>query len=656
MDEYMDGPDQVIPVNNYVTWQIDSPVKLKIERTGFASKPAESIPTHLDAAVKKAANQPALKIRDPKTNEEKIWTWKGYREDVRNVAKAFIHYGLDRFESVSILGFNAPEWNIASLAAIHAGATTTGIYPTNGPEACKYILEDSTCSILVVEDDAQLNKVWNLVPDLPNIKKVIQYRGAPQKSGVLRWDDVVREGEYLPDDDLILRLRQMAANQVCCLVYTSGTTGNPKGVMLSHDNLTYTSTISCKIHHWNTTGSQERVLSYLPLSHIAGYLIDVVAMITCAGTTYFADKNVLKSTLKENLHWCRPTQFFGVPRVWEKLMEKMLEIGKQTKGLKKIISTKAKAAGLKYHEQNGSAKAYEIFKKIVFTAVKVNLGLDQTKQFYSGAAPLAEATYRYFLSLDIKIHELYGLSETTGPLTFQLENTFRERSVGTVMETCKTKLEKTSDPDVEDGEIWGYGRNIMMGYLNREDAVKKDMTEEGWLKTGDLGVIDSDGFHFIVGRQKDLIITAGGENVAPSIIQDNVKEQLPIISNVLVLGDKQKFCSCFLTLSVEVNPDTLEPSRRLTGSAIDWCRSVGSQANTVDDIIKRPDTRVMRGIQAGIDRANKKAVSNAAKLQKWMILPQDFSLPGGELGPTMKTKRVYVTKKYAKSIDKIYDC
>ena len=203
-------------------------------------------------------------------------------------------------------------------------------------------------------------------------------------------------------------------------------------------------------------------------------------------------------------------------------------------------------------------------------------------------------------------------------------------------------------------ELCMWGRHIMMGYAYREDATRKDMSEDGWLKTGDLVEIDPDGFHFIVGREKDLIITAGGENVAPQPIHDAVKAKLPVISQVLLLGDKKKFCSTFLTLAVEVDPDTMEPSSQLTPAALDWCRAVGSKANTVEDVLTGPDGNVMRGIQAGIEAANREAVSRAQKIQKWMILPRDFSIPGGEIGPTMKVKRQAVTKMYQKQIEKIY--
>lgn len=231
---------------------------------------------------------------------------------------------------------------------------------------------------------------------------------------------------------------------------------------------------------------------------------------------------------------------------------------------------------------------------------------------------------------------------------------------------------KTNNDDVTDEkELCMWGRHIMMGYAYREDATRKDMTEDGWLRTGDLADIDNEGYHRIVGREKDLIITAGGENIAPQPIHEEVKKRLPIISQVLLLGDKQKFCSTFLTLAVDVDPDTMEPSNKLTSAALDWCRyieknlsyqesniffarSVGSNANTVQDVLKGPDSNIMRGIQAGIDAANKEAVSNAQKIQKWMIIPRDFSIPGGEIGPTMKVKRQHVVKMYQKQINKIY--
>ena len=352
-----------------------------------------------------------------------------------------------RFDSVCILGFNAPEWVIADVAAIFAGGFASGIYPTNGPEACKYILEQSNCSILVVEDGRQLDKVWALRDQLPHLKKVVQYSGVPTHPGVLSWADLMSRGKEQEEEVLMARLRRIAINQCSTLVFTSGTTGNPKGVMLSHDNMTWNSINATQLYgmeHANT-----RVLSYLPLSHVAAQMVDIVAMMAVAGTTYFADKNVLKSSLLDNLQWCKPTIFFAVPRVWEKIMEKMLEKAKDVKGLKKTVSKKAKEIGLKYHTKGTNATEFKLFQKIYFSKVKALLGLDQCQHFMSGAAPIDRKTQSYFLSLDIRILELYGMSETTGGHTFNTVNKFKMGSVGAPLAECyKSKLLKPTNGEV----------------------------------------------------------------------------------------------------------------------------------------------------------------------------------------------------------------
>jgi len=651
--EYVNGPDQVIPCNNLINWNPTGAVKLRIERAGLGSDVPISVPSRMKQIALESGDLPALKTRDPSTGQEKVWSWSAYHQDVRTSAKAFIDLGLKRFESVCILGFNSPEWVISNLGAIFAGGFACGIYPTNGTDACKYILDHCKCSILVVEDQKQLDKIWNIRNELPHIKKIVQYSGVPNNAGVISWKDLMIRGKTLGDDELEARLRKIAVNQCCTLVYTSGTTGNPKGVMLSHDNITWNAMVAAQVHKFEKRNF--RILSYLPLSHIAGNMVDIHAPMYLHGTTYFADKNVLKSTLLDNTAWCRPTTFFGVPRVWEKIMEKMMEKARDIKGLKKTISKQAKATGLKFHTEGDKEGMFKLFQKIYYSKVKALLGFDQCTHYFSGAAPIDKKTLNYFLSLDIRILELYGMSESTGLHTTQTKEMNKPRSVGITAQSVQSQLVRSSDDDVTEAEeLWMYGRHVMMGYINREDATRKDMTEDGWLKTGDLVSIDQDGFHFIVGREKDLIITAGGENIAPQPIHDLVKEKLPIISQVLLLGDKQKFVSTFLTLAVEVNPDTMEPSNKLTMAARDWCRSVGSNANSIEDVLAGPDHRVMKAIQAGIDAANKQAVSNAQKIQKWMILPRDFSLPGGEMGPTMKVKRGAVTKMYQSAVDKIY--
>jgi len=651
--EYSNGPDQVIPCNNLITWDPSSAVKIRMENTGQGNIEPVSIPTLVKRNAREVPDYPAMKQKDPKTGEELVWTWADYYTETRSVAKAFIKLGMPRYSSVCILGFNSPEWILANVAAIFAGGFATGIYPTNGPEACRYILEHSRCSVLVVEDQKQLDKVLAFRNDLPELKKIVQYTGTPSSPGVISWKDLMREGKEEEEDELEARLRGLAVNRCSTLVYTSGTTGNPKGVMLSHDNIIWTCKLAIK--NFNIQKGM-RILSYLPLSHVAGQMIDIHAPIVVQGTTFFADKNVMKGSLVDNLGWAKPTVFMGVPRVWEKIMEKMKEKAKDVKGLKKKISTKGKKVGLKCNTEDKETTLYRIFQKILFSKIKMALGLDQCDLFLSGAAPITAETMNYFMSLDIKINELYGMSESTGYHTGNTPDKMKLFTVGHLgCPSKRSKLDRANNDEVtDDKELMMWGRHIMMGYAYREDATRKDMTEDGWLRTGDLVEIDPDGYHFIVGREKDLIITAGGENVAPQPIHDAVKAKLAVVSQVLLLGDKKRFCSTFLTLAVEVDPDTMQPSSNLTPAALDWCRSVGSNANTVEDILSGPDANVMRGIQKGIDAANREAVSNAQKIQKWMILPRDFSIPGGEIGPTMKVKRQAVTKMYQKQIEKIY--
>ena len=295
----------------------------------------------------------------------------------------------------------------------------------------------------------------------------------PTHPGVLSWADLLSRGREQEEKILQDRLKRIAINQCSTLVFTSGTTGNPKGVMLSHDNMTWNSLNCTEVYEMEKGNTRShlviiedlrknfedcvyifmpsllRVLSYLPLSHVAAQMVDIVAMMAVAGTTYFADKNVLKSSLLDNLQWCRPTIFFAVPRVWEKVMEKMLEKAKEVKGLKAKVSKKAKEIGLKYHTKGTNATEFKLFQKIYYSKVKTLLGLDQCQHFMSGAAPIDRKTQSYFLSLDIRILELYGMSETTGGHSFNTAKKFKMASVGAPLADCyKSKLMRPNNGEV----------------------------------------------------------------------------------------------------------------------------------------------------------------------------------------------------------------
>lgn len=368
----------------------------------------------------------------------------------------------------------------------------------------------------------------------------------------MSWNDLLDIGNKESDDKLEDRLKRIAVNQCCTLIYTSGTTGPPKGVMLSHDNITW-SALSASIH-FSMTPVHEVVVSYLPLSHVAAQLADIYMSLINAGTTYFANPDALKGSLVNTLKEARPTAFLGVPRVWEKIHERMMDVGRKTKGVKKCISTWAKSLGTEANARKQLANyrkptGYSVANIIVFKQVKKALGLDRCKIFLSGAAPISPDIVKYFHSLDITLLEIYGMSESSGPHTSGVDTAFNLGSAGRSIPGAETVIDK---PDAEgNGEVCMRGRNVAMGYLLKEETTDETIDDQGWLHSGDIGKLD-DGYLFITGRLKELIITAGGENIPPVMVEDQLKSELPCISNAMLIGDKRKFLSILLTLKVSL--------------------------------------------------------------------------------------------------------
>lgn len=656
----MNGPDQILPATSLTCTDADGAVKIRDhDEADLKNCPPLSVPSMLKATVDKYPDHVALRVKRDQVWQE--WSYQRYWNESRLAAKAFLKLGLRRHHSVCIIGFNSPEWFVAQMGAILAGGFSAGIYTTNSADACNYIAENCRADILVVEDNKQRIKFKAV-----NAKAVVQYTGEPDKeeegSECLSWQKLLEIGHGVDEELLEERIKQIAINQCCALVYTSGTTGPPKGVMMSHDNLTWMAKTASK---YLSMTAQDSVVSYLPLSHSAAQMVDVWMTMSAGATVNFADRNALKGSLVSTLREVRPTFFLGVPRVFEKMMEKMQELGKSAPAVKRVIATWAKKTGLDHNKKvlegqassasRGSDLSYNLAKRLVFDKVKANLGLDKTHTIGVGAAPISKESLEYFLSLDIPLLECYGMSETGGPHTGNRRGQHRLGSIGQSIEGCRTKI-FNSDAQGE-GEVCMNSRNVMMGYLFNEDKTKEAIDQDGWLHSGDLGCRLEDDYYRITGRLKELLITAGGENVAPIPVEETIKKELPCIANAMVVGDRRKFLSCLLTLKVEADVDTMLPKPDLTPAAKDWCQEVGvKHVKTVDDVLKAGDDhdRIMRAIQEGIDRVNKQAVSNAQKIQKWTVLPTDFSVPGEELGPTLKLKRHTVLTKYAVYIESLY--
>ncbi|XP_033328653.2 acyl-CoA synthetase bubblegum family member 1 isoform X1 [Megalopta genalis] len=651
----LDGPDQILKADSTVTTLPNGRVKIKLSSEDINPTPPISVPGLLTRIANSHGGHTAFVTRPDANGKRKTYSYKDYENQVKTVAKAFLKLGLERYHGVCIIGFNSPEWVISDIAAIYAGGFAVGVYTTNTPEACHFCADNSRANIIVVEDTKQLEKIQKIKKNLPFLKAIIMYDEESEDKDVLSWNDVIKMGEAESDDKLNAVLKTIGVNECCTLVYTSGTVGNPKAVMLNHDNLIYDAKNlidACKFE--NTT---EVLISYLPLSHVAAQVIDIFCCMTIAGTLYFADKNALKGTLVETLVVARPTVFVGVPRVWEKIFERMQAVARNNGMIKSWIASWAKAQGLFYNMNKLKGTdfkhwGYLIAKWLIFNKVKAALGLDRCGVCVTAAAPLSTEIKQYFLSLDIVILEAYGMSECGGAHTLSTNDRCRLGAVGPTLAAFSTKLD---NPDsTGEGEICMSGRHVFMGYLNEPEKTAEVFDEDGWLHTGDLGTEDSDGFLYVTGRIKELIITAGGENIPPVHIEQLILAELPALSNVLLIGDKRKYLTTLVTLKTEMNNETGAPKDQFTPDTLKWLQSIGSKATTVTEIVQTRDPLVYAEIEKAIKRANTKVISNAQRVQKFQILPHDFSVPTGELGPTLKVKRNVIHKMYEGLIEDMY--
>ncbi|XP_068446102.1 long-chain-fatty-acid--CoA ligase ACSBG2 [Clinocottus analis] len=643
------------------TTQGDAEVTLRMGDSGLAAETPLTVDQMLALAVERFGDYTALSWKEGE--QQKSLNYREYYQTCRTAAKSFMKLGLQRYHGVGILGFNSAEWFIADIAAILAGGFAVGIYTTNSPEACQYVADNSKANIIVVENHKQLQKILQIEDKLPHLKAIIQYKDAlkEKRPNLYTWAEFMELGRDEPDAALDAVVSGQKPNQCCTLIYTSGTTGQPKGVMLSHDNITWTALATSRhVGLTDATSSQEVVVSYLPLSHIAAQMVDIWVTMRVGGATYFAQPDALKGSLVNTLKEVRPTAFMGVPRVWEKMQEKMKSVGAKSSTVRRKLAAWAKDVGLQTNlakmNQSGAAGraplSYQLAKKLVFKKVRKALGLDRCSKCYTGAAPITKDTLEFFLSLDVPLYELYGMSESTGPHTISVFDAFKLTSCGKEIPGCKTKLH---NPDEEgNGEICFWGRHVFMGYLNMPEKTEEALDAEGWLHSGDLGKHDQNGFLFITGRIKELIITAGGENIPPVPIEDAVKDAVPLISNAMLIGDKRKFLSMLLTIKCQLNEESGDPEDELTPEAIELCKKLGSNAKRVSEIAGGHDRAIHAAIQEGINRVNKEASSNAQRIQKWIVLDRDFSLTGGELGPTMKLKRPVVVKMYKEQIENFY--
>jgi len=696
----------------------DGEAIIRFAAKGSASKelaPAITVVELLTAAAKKRPTSLALAQEPPKLvalidgkkapppvprEHWRTWTWQQYLVDVRKAARAMISLGLVQHDACTIFGFNSPEWVIGAVGAMFAGGKASGVYPSDTAEQFQYKCHHSRSSIVLVESLDHLKMISKVVKGLPYLKAVVVWSEDPKEATlehvqVFGWNAFLAKSSAVSEADLDARTKLIKPGHACSLIYTSGTTGQPKAVMITNDNIIFEARICMGegVSHVGAKATdEERIISYLPLSHVAGQMVDLFCPMAVTGmrpgvcSLFFARPYDLKmGTLGDRLRMVKPTVFLGVPRVWEKIAEKMKAVGAKVTGTKKKLATWARGKGLAYQENlqmGGSGKKpqnYGLANRLVLKAIKSALGLDEMKFGFTGAAPITLDTLEFFGALGININEVYGMSECTGATTWSMDKAHIWGTVGFSLIGMEVKIFKATPtgkkecprsavllnaPDECQGELCFRGRHIMLGYMANPDMgpehveeIRKKNSEaiddEGWLHSGDMGIKTTTGMIKITGRYKELIIGAGGENIAPVPIEDEVKKlSNGVVSNIQMIGDKRKYNIALITLSCKGASGERPGTNELDGPAA----KLVPEVTTVPQACESKE--FIAFLEKTITTVNKNGTvcpSNAARISKFTILPLDFSVETDELTATLKLKRGVVEKKNLAVIDAMYE-
>jgi long-subunit acyl-CoA synthetase (AMP-forming) len=554
-----------------------------------------------------------------------ILTWGQVHETCAQLARALMASGVGKGDAVGILSYNCTPWLLADVGAILAGALPFGIYSTSAKEQCTQIVDHARARVVFVENQEQAQKLAEL-----DIIRV-QFFGPITAGGLgetIAWDAFLARGEKTDQKELERVMSEQTPDDPCTLIYTSGTTGDPKAVVLTHTNLFFESNTVISLLSFD---ANDRAVSYLPMSHIAEQVLTIHAPMQLGSSITFAT-SVEKATVA--IADTKPTYFMGVPRVWEKMHAKIAGAVAEGSTLKRKLFGVASDLGLKAaraKQRGGERTAVESFAdRMLMQKVRAKVGLEQCRYAVTGAAPISKQTLEFIWSLGIPVYEAYGMSESTGTTTISLPNNFRIGSVGRPLPGTEVKLES-------DGEICLRGPHVFKEYRDNPEATRETIDADGWLHTGDIGKIDEDGFLYVTDRKKELLITAGGENVAPSPIEGLLRA-IPGIAQAVVVGDRQKYLVVLLVLDAEKLHlfEGLSPA--------------DGTKPTIAQVAKSEAARKV--VQGHIDQINTQ-LARVQTIKKFALLPSEFAV-GDELTPTMKLKRKVILAKYGKAIADMY--
>ena len=562
------------------------------------------------------------------------FTYHEFGERVKHVALGLASLGITQNDRVALMSENRPEWAISDFAILSLGATNVPIYPTITPQQIEYILKDSGTRLVIVSTPDLLEKILEIFDNLPALQKVIYMDDAEvKKDYMLRFDELYGLGKAFEKDHPDFydeAVKTVKPDDLCGIIYTSGTTGAPKGVMLCHSNLVSNVVGARQVIRVDET---DTFLSFLPLCHSFERMAGHFLAISVGATIAYAES---VDKVADNLGEVKPTLMTSVPRLFEKIYARVIESANAGSPLKKKIFWWAVNTGEKYVEAKykGNVPAmlnskYKLATKLVFSKLQQRVG-GRLRFFVSGGAPLPKEIAEFFYKAGIHILEGYGLTETSPVITVNREDKFKFGSVGPALPGVEVKI-------ADDGEVLTRGPHVMKGYYKNPEATAETIDKDGWLHTGDIGVLDDKGMLYITDRKKNILVTSGGKNVTPATIE-NLLITSPFIEQTMVIGDKRNYLTALIVPSFPA----------LKKYADDNGISYSEEADLLTN------DKIYQAVNKDVQNLTKD-LARFEQIKKFTLLPKEFTIEDGELTPTLKVKRKVVAEKYADVIEKMYE-
>ena len=558
-------------------------------------------------------------------------TWTETLATLTRVSKSLIALGIGHGDRVCILSRTRLEWVLTDFGCVNCGGVTVGIYQSNLPPDCAYIVNHAEAELVFVENDEQLQKILSARSEMPQLRQIVIYDGRSDRANdVLTWDEYLDLGNSVDDSELQRRIDVIQPDDLAALVYTSGTTGVPKGVMLTHKNLVF---IGWTAGHLLYIEPFFETLLFLPLAHVFARLIVYCCLRVACPVSLLGDLTKVAESIRE----VRPHFFASVPRIYEKFYDVVISNAEAAGGMKRSLFYWALGVGMQVSRLQQEKRPiptvlglkHRLANKLVLHKVQAAFG-GRLVYAISGAAPLNKTIGEFFHACGVLLLEGIGMTENT---SFSNVNTREDNKFGTV---------GRAGPGIEvriagDGEVLFRGDNVMKGYFKEPEATAAALDAEGWLHTGDIGELDEDGFLKITDRKKEIIVTAGGKNVAPQRIE-RIMRTSHYIAQVMAYGDKKKYISALITLDVV--------------AIVDWAKANGVEVTEPEELAAHPKIREL--LEREVEE-RKRELASFETVKRFQLLPRDFTIEAGELTPTLKLKRRVLSERYRDELDALYE-